>query len=127
MRLALVGLTLLLAAAAPSSFATPKQPRPDLADVAQGVYQGSVISDSRGAGRTNVTITVKKTGPNTVSVTSDYTRLPPFTAKLAKYMQTIQKTGPGDQVFLLELSKTPRTLGVTDDQASFTGTPAGAD
>lgn len=116
----LAAATLMLAIATGAASA-PKPPPPDLADMAQGVYMGDVISDSRGAGRPGVTITVTKTARNTVRVSSDYDRLPTFTTRLAKYMNTIQKTGPGGEVFLLELSKSPATLGVTDDQASWSG------
>ncbi len=115
----------MLGLASSSLAAPPKHPRVDLADTAQGVYQGDVISDSRGAGRPGVTVTVSKTGPDTVQVTSDYGRLPPFSAHLARYMNTIQKTGPGGEVFLLDLSKSPRHLDVTDDQASWSGARAG--
>ena len=73
----------------------------------------------------NVTITVTKTGPNTVQVSSDYPRLPSFTTKLAQYMSTIQKTGPGGEVFLLNLAKSPKHLDVTDDQASWSGDKTG--
>src|SRR5688572_5953812 len=51
-------------------------PRPDLADTAAGTYRGDVISDSRGSSRSGVTITVTKSGPNTVQVVSSYDRLP---------------------------------------------------
>jgi hypothetical protein len=127
MRAAPFAIGLLAALSATSVTAAHAKPRPDLADVAQGVYQGSVISDARGSSRSAVAITVTKTGPNTVSVSSDYGRLPPFTTKLSRYMQTIQKTGAGGQVFLLDLSKTPHRLDVTDDQASWSGSLAGAE
>ncbi len=125
MRLIFAATPLLAFSLAMPAMAKPvKSPKPDLADAAQGTYSGDVISDSRGAGHQNVTITVTKTGPNTVSVSSDYSRLPTFTAKLAKYMSTIQKTGSGTEVFLLDLSKSPKHLDVTDDQASWSGAPS---
>jgi hypothetical protein len=65
-------------------------------------------------------LTVTKTGPNTVYVTSSYPRLPPFSAKLTRAMNTIQKVG-GPGVFLLDLSKRPVGLDVTDDDASWSG------
>jgi hypothetical protein len=100
------------------------QPRPDLADVAAGVYDGDVISDARGSSRSNVRITVVKTGPNTVSVTASYPRLPPFSARLMRAMNTIQKSG-GPGVFLLDLSKHPYRLDVTVDDASWSGARSG--
>lgn len=100
-------------------------PRPDLADVAAGTYYGNVTSDARGSGQSDVTITVTKTAPNTVSVSSSYPRLPTFTTRLTRAMQTIQQTGtqPGGKwvVFLLNLDKTPRHLDITDDDASWSG------
>ena len=92
----------------------------DLADVAAGIYAGDVISDARGSSRSNVRITVTKTGPNKVQVSSDYQRLPTFTATLTRAMQTIQNAR-GDEVFLLDLSQTPATLNVTVDDASWAG------
>ena len=99
-----------------------KKRRPDLADAAAGTYFGEVISDSRGSSQSGVTITVQRTAPNTVSVTSSYPRLPAFTTRLTRAMQTIQHTG-GDAsiVFLLDLSKHPRHLDVTVDDASWSG------
>ncbi len=111
---------LVLAGSVTVSLAQPVKPKPDLADAAAGVYDGDVISDARGAGRSGVRITVVKTGPNTVSVTSSYPRLPPFSTKLMRAMSTIQRaSGPG--VFLLELSKSPQRLGITVDDASWSG------
>ena len=88
--------------------------------MAAGVYHGNVISDARGSSRSEVMISVDKTGPNTVRVTSDYERLPEFTIRLTRAMQTIQQLGT-EQVFLLDLSKRPRTLHVTVDDASWAG------
>ena len=99
-------------------------PRPDLADTAAGTYFGNVMSDARGSGQSDVTITVTKTGPNTVSVSSSYARLPSFTTRLTRAMETIQQTGQTDprlMVFLLDLSKTPHNLHVTIDDAAWSG------
>lgn len=106
--------------AATSASAQPAKPKPDLADAAQGTYHGDVISDARGSSREGVTITVTKTGPNTVRVTSDYPRLPAFTARLMRAMQTIQNAS-GSEVFLLDTSKSPPGLDVTVDDASWSG------
>jgi hypothetical protein len=110
-------------AAAPKAGASRPAPhRPaDLADIAQGSYFGDVISDARGASRSDVRLTVTKIGPNKVRITSDYARLPPFTASLARAMQTIQNAG-GSEVFLLDLSKAPPSLDVTVADASWSGT-----
>jgi hypothetical protein len=92
----------------------------DLADVAAGTYSGDVISDARGSSRSDVRITVTKTGPNQVQINSDYQRLPTFTATLTRAMHTIQNRG-GTEVFLLDLSRTPASLHVTVDDASWAG------
>jgi hypothetical protein len=95
----------------------------DLADIAAGVYHGDVISDARGASRSGVTIVVTKSAPNTVTVTSNYGRLPPFTIRLTRAMNTIQQVG-SSVVFLLDLSKGPYGLDITDDDASWAGSKA---
>jgi hypothetical protein len=100
---------------------TVKAARADFADLASGSYYGEVISDARGSSRSGVRIAVARIGPNRVRVTSDYARLPAFTASLTRAMDTIQNAG-GDAVFLLDLSKSPRTLMVTVDDASWAGT-----
>ena len=107
------------ALAAPPS-KVPVRPA-DLADQAQGSYFGDVISDARGSSRSDVRITVTRIGPNKVRVAADYARLPAFEARLSRYLQTIQNVG-GNQVFLLDLSKTPASLDVTVDDASWSGT-----
>jgi hypothetical protein len=100
---------------------TVRAARADLADMAAGAYAGDVISDARGSSRSGVRIIVTKIAPNQVRVTADYARLPDFTARLTRAMDTIQNAS-GDQVFLLDLSKSPRTLMVTVDDASWAGT-----
>jgi hypothetical protein len=123
----LVAATLAIAslglAAVPLDAKPAPKPRVDLADMAAGVYHGDVISDARGSSQSDVTISVDKTGPNTVRVTSDYERLPEFTTRLTRAMQTIQNTGTTGQlqVFLLDLSKNPRSLMITVDDASWAG------
>jgi hypothetical protein len=99
---------------------TVRSARADYADMAKGSYFGDVISDARGASRSGVRLVVVKIGPNQVRVTSDYARLPAFTARLSRAMDTLQNVG-GDAVFLLDLSKSPRTLMVTVDDASWAG------
>jgi hypothetical protein len=94
--------------------------RADLADMAAGRYLGEIISDARGSSRSGVRLTVAKVGPNRVRVTADYARLPGFTAQLVRAMDTVQNAG-GAEVFLLDLSKQPRTLMVTVDDASWAG------
>jgi len=99
--MALGGLAMLAAGAAN---AQPKERKPDLADAVAGTYAGDVISDSKGSSRSNVTLTVTRTGPNTVSVTSNYSRLPQITVPLTTAMNTIQQAR-GDSVFLYDRGK----------------------
>ncbi|MCP9846942.1 hypothetical protein KBY86_08605 [Synechococcus sp. Lug-A] len=99
------------------------QAQVDLADIAVGPYHCDVMSDARGSSHSDVINSVDKVGPNTVLVTSDYERLPEFTTRLTRAMQTIQTTSstPLLQVCLLDLSKNPRSLMVTVDDASWAG------
>ena len=120
--LAPLAASLLLPVAAPAAPGRSAPiPRADLADVAQGSYFGDVISDARGSSRSDVRISVAKIGPNKVRVTSDYPRLPAFTASLTRAMSTIQNIS-GAEVFLLDTSKSPPTLMVTVADASWSGT-----
>ena len=93
----------------------------DLAETAQGSYSGDVISDARGSSHSHVHVTVTKAGPNTISVSADYRRIPSRTFKLTKVMSTIQNVG-GTEVFLLDLSKSPHQLSLTIDDAAWSGT-----
>src|SRR6185295_4201910 len=63
--------------------------KPDLGDVAEGTYEGSVISDSKGASREDVTLTLTRTGPNKVRITSDYPRLPVVEVSLVRALDKI--------------------------------------
>jgi hypothetical protein len=102
------------------AFAQAAKPRPDLADVAAGVYDGDVISDARGSSRSDVRVTVVKSGPNAISVTASYRRMPPFTVRLTRAMNTVQQVGTS-VVFLLNLSQSPHRLDITVDNASWSG------
>ena len=111
--------TPLLAAAAPKN--TPRPRAVELADVAAGTYQGDVISDSRGSSQSDVTLTVEKVGPNKVTVSSSYARLPKFTVGLTRVMNTVQAANGYSTNFLLDLSRTPRRLDINVDGASWSG------
>jgi hypothetical protein len=97
----LAGAATLMAA---SSAGAQAQRKPDLADTVAGTYSGDVISDSQGSSRSGVTLTVVRSGPNTVTVTSDYRRLPVITVPLEAVMGTIQQS-KGDSVFLYDRGK----------------------
>lgn len=103
-------------------------PRPDLADAAAGLYRGDVISDSRGSSRSGVTITITKTGPDTVQVVSSYSRLPTISTRLERVMDTVQGTGSPTgplEVFLLNTASAPVRLDLTIDGASWSGEKIG--
>ncbi len=116
-RLAILGGAIALLAG--GAQAQPQR-KPDLADAVAGTYHGDVISDSKGSSRSDVTLTVTRTGPNTVSVTSDYKRLPQITVPLTTAMSTIQQAR-GDSVFLYD--RTKKSLDVSFlNEVSWSGT-----
>ena len=114
--LALAGLMLTSVADA----RTRRPPRADLADTVAGQYHGAVMSDARGSSRDNVMVTVTKSGPGQVSVTSSYSRIPPRTFRLQRVMSSIQNVG-GSDVFLVERVTTPLKLMLTIDDAAWAG------
>ena len=67
--------------------------KPDLADAVAGAYHGDVISDSQGSGRQDVSLTLTRVGPNTVGISSDYSRLPAVTVRLERAMSQIVNRG----------------------------------
>jgi hypothetical protein len=80
------------------------QRKPDLGDAAEGVYFGDVISDSKGSGKSGVTLTVTRIARNQIQVTSDYPRLPVVDVVLTRAMGKILQAR-GDSVFLLDPAK----------------------
>ena len=119
-KLALLGLGLHLSQAA---FATDNPPKrkPDLADVAEGIYFGDVISDSKGSSQSGVTLTVTRIGKNAVHVTSSYSRLPVIEVLLTNAMKTIVQA-KGDSPFVLDRSKSPEKLDVSfHNEVSWSG------
>lgn len=104
----------------PAPAATPAR-KPDLADAAAGEWYGDVISDARGSSRSGVKIIITRVGPNKIHVESSYKRLPPFDVRLQRVMATVQNVD-GSQVFLIENAKSPVTLSITNDDASWSGT-----
>jgi hypothetical protein len=99
--------TLLVAADARAQTDSPPSPpkrKPDLGDAAAGTYFGDVISDSKGSGRSGVTLTVTRIGVNQVRVSSDYPRLPVVEVALTLAMGKILQA-KGNSVFLLDPAK----------------------
>lgn len=122
-RVALAALLLAgLAEPAPAQRAgsTVKAARVDLADMAGGTYLGELIPYEPGSPRPEVRVTVTRIGPNQVRVSSDHARLPSFTARLGRAVDTLRNVG-GEGAFLLDLSKSPRILAVTVDAVFWTG------
>ncbi len=92
--------------------------RADLADAVAGTYYGDVISDARGAGRSSVTITVTKVGPNLVEVSADYPRIPTVRIPLTQAMSAILSNST-QYVFLIQRDRDPDALSLTIDDASL--------
>jgi hypothetical protein len=95
--------------------------KPDLADVAEGVYFGNVISDSKGSSQDAVTLTISRVSKDLVTISSDYPRLPEIQVPLTKAMNTIVQSS-GNSAFALDLSKSPRQLNVSfNNEVSWSG------
>jgi hypothetical protein len=100
--------------------------KPDLGNMMQGVYAGDVTSDSRGASRDGVTITLTRVGANQVRITSDYPRLPVVTVRLQRAMASIVAAG-GTTSFAYDTAKRPPTLDVSfNNEVSWAGTRVSA-
>ncbi|WP_325539150.1 hypothetical protein [Sphingopyxis sp.] len=121
----MLATSLALSATAGAALAeTPKTTparKADLADRVAGTYKGDVASDARGSSRNNVTITVTRTGPNSVEIRSDYPRIPTVAIPLEKAMDAILAAS-GPYVFLLDTVRSPDRLDLTIDDASWSGT-----
>lgn len=107
----------LAARAAPA----PIRPRPDVADTVAGTYGGAVISDAKGSSRDDVTVTVQKSGKNTVTITSDYPRLPVVTVVLTSAVGTVVQQS-GNVAFFYDPSKSPAKLDIGFGDVSWSGT-----
>lgn len=99
---------------------TASAARGDFAHMASGTYAGDLVSDPSGGPRSPARVTVVRTGPNQVRVTSDHKRLPSFSARLARSQDSLRNVD-GGAVFLLDLARTPRTLSVTVEGTSWVG------
>jgi hypothetical protein len=96
--------------------------RLDLADVAQGLYEGDVISDSKGSSKSDVRLTVTRIDVDKVRITSDYGRLPSIDVALELAMGRII-SHKGDSPFVLDRSKNPPQLDVSfHNEVSWAGT-----
>jgi len=108
-----------IALAAGAAAAAPER-KPDLADAVAGTYAGDVISDSKGSSQSGVTLTLTRTGPNTVQITSSYSRLPVVSVGLTAAMKTIVMKS-GDTAFVYD--RGTRKLDVSfHNEVSWSGT-----
>jgi hypothetical protein len=89
-----------------------RERHPDLGDVAEGRYFGDVISDSKGSSRSDVTLTVTRTGLNRVRIASDYPRLPVVEVTLQRALDKIVQSR-GDTVFVFDSKQKPPKLDVS--------------
>jgi hypothetical protein len=118
LRTAVLAAALLATAAAAG--ARPAH-RTDLADTVAGSYAGDVISDSQGSSRENVALDVTRVGPNSVRITSPYTRLPPITVRLTSATGRIVNAG-GDSPFVFDPTRNPPHLDVSfNNEVSWSG------
>jgi hypothetical protein len=90
-----------LALARGFAFAAEPDHPPDLADTVAGGYFGDVVSDSAGSSKSNVSLTLSRVGPNRVSISSDYPRLPQLVVDLETAMDRIVNSG-GDSPFVFD-------------------------
>ncbi len=116
------GLALLtvpsMAIAAPGKTA----PKSDLATQLSGTWFGDVISDSQGSSRSDVTLTITRVGPNRISISSDYPRLPVIEVPIGRVMAVIMQQS-GNSVFLYDPTKSPPRLDVSfNNEVSWSGT-----
>ena len=114
--------TMMLALAGSVSAKPAPKPPVDIAAAVAGIYSGAVISDSKGSSRDGVTLTLTRSAPNTVTITSDYPRLPVVTVRLTNAMgKIVQATG--NTAFFLDRAKQPPALDVSfNNEVSWSGT-----
>ena len=92
--------------------------KPDLADIAAGTYEGSVVADTRGGSQSGVVITVRRVAKNVVEVSSDYDRVPTVRIALTAAMDAIIAARPGNG-FLIERGKDAKRLDLSIDGATL--------
>lgn len=110
----LAAAVIAIPAAPPAAAEVIPRRKPDLADVAHGIYKGAVVADTRGGSRSDVTITVKRVGKNLVEISSDYDRIPTVQIALSRAMDAILAAKPGNG-FLIEQGKDARRLDLSID------------
>ena len=84
----------------------------NLAAKVAGIYEGRVVSDSKGASRSNVVVTITELGPTSVRVTSPYARIGSFDIELDLNGSQVLNAG-GDTPFIVNLDAKPATLSLS--------------
>lgn len=91
------------------------------ADLVVGTYTGSVISDSKGGSRGDVTITITKRDKWTVRVSSDYPRLGTVDVVLTRIDNKVL-SAEGDTILTVDLEQHPPRLDYNPHgEAAFAG------
>jgi hypothetical protein len=84
----------VLAASKKAAAKKSSKPHMDLGTTLEGVWFGDVTSDMHGSSRSNVTLTITRSGPNTVTINSDYKRLPVIIVPLESAIgRIVHRTG----------------------------------
>ena len=98
--------------------------KPDLGDLAEGVYRGEIISDSRGTSSAPgqvVTVTIRRIGVNRVQIDSDDPALPGVTVSLQRVRDKGMNTDSKSNV-LLDPRQQPMRLDYSPGMVvSFSG------
>jgi hypothetical protein len=105
----------------PATPAKPAPRKPDLADTLSGSWAGDVISDSKGSSKSDVTLTIERTGPNMIRISSDYPRLPVITVPLERAMTMILNRGGNSTVFYDPTRSPPRLDVSFNNEVSWSG------
>ena len=111
-RRTVLGLALAAGAGRVLAQGGSRERQPDRGDVAEGRYFGDVISDSKGSSRSDVTLTITRTGLNRVRIASDYPRLPVVEVPLQRALDKIVQSR-GDTVFVYDWKQKPAKLDVS--------------
>ena len=108
----------LVTTASAASAAGQSARKPDLADVAAGIYEGAVVADTRGGSQSDVQITVKRVAKNVVEVSSDYDRVPTVRIGLTRASDAILNARPPHN-FLIQQGRDPKRLDLSIDGATL--------
>lgn len=94
----------LLVLSATALLAAAPERKPDAADAVAGAYAGAVVSDSKGSSKDGVALTLTRVGPNKVSISSDYPRLPVVIVEVERAMNSVVQRS-GDTAFAYDVTR----------------------